>query len=223
MSRLKLKERSLPDYTRGEELFNWISHAAGAGLSAAALALLVVKAGIWSDAWSVVGAAIYGGSLVVLYTMSAVYHALRRGTAKKVMQVLDHCTIYLLIGGTYTPIALCAIRRVYPGWGWSIFGVVWGFCITACVFTAIDIHKYSKLAMACYIGMGWCIVIAAKQAIDTVPLGGLLYLLAGGIAYTVGAVLYKVGKKKRWIHSVFHLFVIAGSVLQFVCVYFYII
>ena len=223
VAKIPFKERILPSYSGGEEIFNWVSHAAGGALGIAALVLLIVKAAIKSDVWSVVAASIYGATLVILYTMSTLYHALKAPTAKRVMQVMDHCTINLLIAGTYTPIALCAIRRTYPGWGWSIFGVVWGFCILACVFTAIDLNRFSKLAMICYIGMGWCIVIAAKQAIATIPLSGLLYLLAGGIAYTVGAVLYKVGKRKKWIHSVFHLFVILGSVLHFFCIYIYVI
>lgn len=223
MAKTSFKERMLPNYTKGEDIFNFVSHTVGAALSVIALILIVIKAAIYGDAWSVVSAAVYGASLVILYTMSSIYHALKPSTAKRVMQVMDHCTIYFLIGGTYTPIVLCAIRRTYPGWGWSVFGVVWGFCTLACVFTAIDLHKYSKLAMACYVGMGWCIIAAAKQAIDTVPLSGIIYLLAGGIAYTIGAVLYGVGKRKRWIHSVFHIFVILGSLLQFICVYKYVI
>ena len=223
MKRLKLKDRALPSYTRGEELFHFISHTAGGGIALLGLVLLLVRAARHGSGAAVTASAIYGASLVLLYTMSALYHGLRPPTAKKVMQVLDHCTIFFLIGGTYTPVALCSIRSVSPGWGWSIFGVVWGFCLIACVFTAIDLHKYAALAMVCYIGMGWCILLAAKQAIEAIPLPGLLWLLAGGVAYTVGAVLYGVGKKKRWMHALFHLFVIAGSVLQYLCIFFYVI
>lgn len=223
MKRRKLSDRTLPDYTRAEENFNFISHAAGGALAVAALVLCVVRAALFKDAWSVVASSVYGASLVALYTVSSVYHGLRPPTAKKVMQVLDHCTIYFLIGGSYTPVALCAIRRVSPGWGWAIFGVVWGFCALACVFTAIDIERYSRPAMICYVGMGWCVVIAAKQVFSSVAPAGIALLLAGGVAYTVGAVLFKLGDRMRWMHSIFHLFVIAGSALHFFCFYFYVI
>jgi len=221
MGRTKLCDRRLPDYTRGEEIFNTVSHIVGGGFGVIALVVCVVYAALFRDAWAVVSASIYGGSMVLLYTISSVYHGLRPPIAKKVMQVIDHCTIYLLIGGTYTPVALCAIRPHFPGWGWTLFGVVWGCAAVAIVFTAIDLKKYAKLSMACYIGMGWSVVMAAKPTIQSIPLPGLLWLLAGGIAYTIGAVLYGLGKKHRYMHAVFHLFVVAGSLLQFVAVLFY--
>ncbi|MBO5798361.1 MAG: hemolysin III family protein, partial [Clostridia bacterium] len=207
MTRTKLCNRQLPDYTHGEELFNMISHIVGGGFGVIALVLCVTWAAIQGDAWGVTGSAIYGASLISLYTMSSVYHGLRHPTAKKVMQVLDHCTIYFLIAGTYTPILLTAIRLVSPGWAWTIFGIVWGFAALATVFTAIDLKKYATFSMICYIGMGWCIVMAAKVTVEALALPGLLLLLAGGIAYTVGAVLYGLGKKHRYMHAVFHLFV----------------
>ena len=223
MNRCKLADRELPFYTRAAENFNFISHAAGGALAVAALVLCVVRAALFSDAWSVVASAIYGASLVVLYAVSSVYHGLRAATAKKVMQVLDHCAIYFLIGGSYTPVALCAIRRVSPGWGWAIFGVVWGFCSVACVFTAIDVDRYERLAMICYVGVGWCVVAAVKPVLASIAVPGLILLAAGGAAYTVGAALYKIGEKKRWYHGVFHIFVIAGSALHFFCFYYYVI
>ena len=218
MCRTKLRDRSLPDYTRGEEIFNTVSHIVGGGFGVIALVLSVVFAALYRDAWSVVSAAIYGGSMILLYTVSSVYHGLRPPMAKKVMQVIDHCTIYLLIAGTYTPIVLCAIRPLHPPWGWGLFGFVWGCAAVAAVFTAIDLKRYAVLSMVCYIAMGWCIVMAAKPAMETIPTAGLLWLLAGGIAYTVGAVLYGLGKRCRYMHSVFHLLVVLGSVLQFVAV-----
>ena len=223
MVRTKLSDRSLPNYTRGEERFNMISHIAGGGLGVIALVLCVVKSALAGNVWGVVSSAIYGAALIVLYTMSSVYHGLRPPMAKKVLQVLDHCTIYFLIGGTYTPILLCAIRKVSPGWAWALFGLVWGLAAMASVFTAIDLKKYAVLSMICYIGMGWCVVLAAKPTIQAVPLPGLIFLLAGGIAYTVGAILYGLGRKHRYVHSLFHLFVVAGSVLQFFCIYLYIL
>jgi len=223
LKRTKLKDRILPDYTFGEELFNMISHIVGGAFSIAALVICVVYSSINHNVWGVVGSAIYGSSLVILYTSSSVYHGLRNEMAKKVMQVIDHCTIYYLIGGTYTPIVLCSIRETSVFWGWTLFGIVWGLAIIATTFTAIDLKKYSKFSMACYIGMGWCVLLAAKTAIEAIPLPGLLWLLAGGISYTVGAIIYGLGKKHRYMHSVFHLFVVAGSVLQFICILFYIL
>jgi len=223
LTRTKLIDRKLPDYTRGEEIFNMVSHIVGGSLGVAALVLTVVFSAIHHDAWAVVGSAIYGSSLIALYTVSSIYHGLHPGTAKKVMQVIDHCTIYFLIGGTYTPVLLTAIRTVSPGWAWTLFGIVWGLAALAAVFTAIDLKKYAVFSMICYIGMGWCIVIAAKTAIAAIPLPGLFFLLSGGIAYTIGAVLYGFGRKHRYMHSVFHLFVILGSVLQFFCILFYVI
>lgn len=223
MKRTPLHARALPDYTKGEEIFNTASHIVGGAFGVIALAVCVIVSALHRDPWAVVSSAIYGVSMVALYTVSSVYHGLCPGMGKKVMQVLDHCTIYLLIAGTYTPVVLCSIRPVYPGWGWTIFGLVWGLAAMAAAFTAIDLKKYSVLSMACYIGMGWCIVIALKPTLECVPLAGLLWLLAGGISYTVGAVLYGLGKKHRYMHSIFHLFVVLGSVLQFVSIVGYVI
>lgn len=218
MKRTKLSDRSLPVYTRGEEIFNMTSHIVGAVFGVIALVACIVVAAMNGNAWGVVGGSIYGASLILLYTMSSVYHGLRPEGAKKVMQVLDHCTIYFLIAGTYTPILLSALRPVAPATSWVLFGIVWGLAATACVFTAIDLKKYSKLSMVCYIGIGWCIIFALKPTIQAVGTAGMAWLLAGGVLYTVGAILYGLGKSHRYMHSVFHLFVLAGSVTQFVCV-----
>ena len=223
MTRTKLKDRTLPNYTKGEEIFNTVTHICGGAFGVVALALCVVFSALRGDVYAIVSSAIYGASLIILYTMSSVYHGLRRNTAKKVMQVLDHCTIYFLIGGTYTPILLSCIRNYSPAWAWVLFGIVWGFAIFGATFTAIDIKKYSKLSMICYIGMGWSIVMAAKVAIASIPFGALLWIFLGGIAYTVGAVLYGFGKKHKYVHGVFHVFVLIGSILQFLGIFFYMI
>lgn len=223
MTRTKLADRTLPNYTKGEEIFNMVSHIVGGGLGIIATVLCVIFAALNKNVWGVVGGAIYGASMIVLYTCSSVYHGLTHPTAKKVMQVLDHCTIYFLICGTYTPILLSAIRPVSPVWAWVIFGIVWGLAAMATTLTAIDLKKYSKLSMACYIGMGWCIVLAWDVTARAIPVPGLWLLLGGGIAYTIGAVLYGIGKKHRYMHSVFHLFVVLGSVLQFLCILLYVI
>ncbi len=223
MKRTPLRQRALPDYTKGEEIFSSVSHIVGGGFGVIVLAVCLLISIRHRSAWAIVGSAIYGCSMITLYTFSSIYHALRPGTAKRVMQVLDHCGIYFLIAGTYTPIVLCAIRPEYPGWGWSIFGAVWALAAAATVFTAIDLKKYSKLSMVCYILMGWCIVVALKPTLAVLPLPAFWWLLSGGVSYTVGAVLYGVGKKRRWMHSVFHLFVLLGSVLQFICVVGYVL
>ena len=223
MNRTKLCDRNLPDYTRGEERFNMISHIVGGGIGVLVLVSCVLIAAFKRDAYAIVAGAVYGSSLIALYTTSSVYHGLHTGTAKKVMQVIDHCVIYYLIAGTYTPITLCAVRPDSPVWGWGLFGVVWGMAALATVFTAIDLKKYAVFSMITYIGMGWCVIAAAKIVMAVIEPMGLIYLLTGGIAYTVGAVLYGVGKKHRYMHSVFHLFVLLGSILHAVCIIFYVL
>lgn len=223
MTRTKLADRSLPDYTRGEEIMNMVTHIVGAVFGIVALVVCLILSARKHDAFLIVGSAIYGSSLILLYTMSSVYHGLKPNMGKKVLQVLDHCTIYFLIGGTYTPIVIGPLREYSPGWGWGIFGAVWGLALLSCVFTAIDLRKYSKLSMAGYIGIGWCIVIASIPTIKAITLDGFKWLLLGGVAYTVGAILYGIGKKHRYMHSIFHIFVLLGTALQFICILKYVI
>ncbi|MBR6376663.1 MAG: hemolysin III family protein [Oscillospiraceae bacterium] len=221
--RTPLDQRSLPNYTRGEELFNFVSHVAGGGIAVVLLFLVVIRACLHRDPWAIVGSAVYGLSLVSVYTISGVYHGLRPNKAKKVMQVLDHCTIYFLIFGSYLPILLCSIRRESPVTAWVLFGVIAAIMALAVTLTAIDLKKYRVISMICYIGLGWCIVFAAPVAIRAIPAPGLIWLLAGGVAYTVGAILYGIGVHRRYMHAVFHLFVILGSVLQFICIFCFVI
>lgn len=223
MKRTKLSERLLPDYTKGEEIFNMVSHIVGGGLGVVALVLCVVFSALHRNPWAVVGSSIYGVSMIALYTMSSVYHGLHPGTAKKVLQVIDHCTIYFLIAGTYTPILLCALRPVAPVIAWVLFGFVWGCAALAATLTAIDLKKYAVFSMVCYIGMGWCVIVALKLIVQVMGFWGFFLLLAGGIAYTIGAVLYGLGKTKRYMHSIFHLFVVLGSILQFFSIFFFVI
>lgn len=218
-----LKDRILPSYTKGEEIFNMVSHIVGGALAIAALVLCVIFAAIYSDAWGVVGATIYGGTMVLLYTMSSIYHGLRPNTAKKVFQVIDHCTIYFLIAGTYTPVTLAGLRPEYPVQAFVIFGIVWACCFAAATLTAIDLKKYQVLSMICYLAMGWCIIFFIKPTIRCLGVGGTVFLFTGGLAYTIGAVLYGIGKKKKYVHSIFHLFVLAGSVLHFFMILFYVL
>lgn len=142
---------------------------------------------------------------------------------KKVMQVLDHCTIFLLIAGSYTPFALCTFREYDAAIGWTIFGIIWAMAIIGIVLNAIDLKRYKIFSMICYLGMGWAVIFKANLLPVLLPTGGLVLLVAGGIAYTIGAILYGIGKKHKWMHSVFHLFILLGSLLHFFCILLYVV
>ncbi len=225
MKRTKLKNRILPDYTKGEEIFNMVSHIVGGGFGVIITALCIVKSFLNHDAYQIVGSFIYGFSMIILYTMSSIYHGLVPVTAKKVFQIIDHCAIFVLIAGTYTPIALSAIREYSTALGWSLFGFVWAMAALGVTLNAIDLKKYTLFSNICYIALGWCVVFIINQTIKAVSMAGFWWLLAGGIAYTIGAVFYGVaGKWKiRYIHSVFHIFVVLGSLLQFVAIILYVL
>ena len=217
----KENQNPLPAYTKGEELFHMISHIIGGALGVLVLVSCVLVSVVGGDTYGIVGGSIYGGTLITLYTISSVYHGLTPSKGKRVMRVLDHCAIYFLISGTYTPILFTAIRRENEAVCWILFGLVWGLTALAVTLTAVNMKKYSVFSMICYIVMGWCIAFVPKVAIAAIPAKGLILLLAGGIAYTVGAVIYGIGKKHRYMHSVFHVFVVVGSLLQFLCIVFY--
>lgn len=223
MKRTKLKDRLLPDYTRGEEIMNYVTHIVGGGIGIIVLFLCLWRALAVGDGWKIVGSIIYGLSFIQLYTISSVYHALRPGTGKKVLQIIDHCAIYFFIAGTYTPILLCTLRPAFPLWAWGIFAAEYSLAALATTLTAIDLRKYNILSMVCYIGMGWCILIALKPLLQVMAMPGFLFLLFGGIAYTIGAILYGIGTKCRYMHSVFHIFVLLGSILQAICILFYVL
>lgn len=210
----------LPQYTLGEELMNAITHGVGAVLGVVALVLCVVKSAIAGNAFGVAAGAIYGGTLIILYTMSCLYHALKVNRAKKVFQTFDHCSIFLLIAGTYTPITLVAMR----GWvSWTIFAVVWGAAVVGIIFNGIDVRKYRVMSMICYIAMGWVIIIFFPELLKSVPSAGVWLILWGGIIYTIGAIVYSFGHKAKYIHSIWHLFVLAGSIFHFFAIYLYIL
>ena len=217
MKRTKLRDRVLPRYSIGEEVMNMVTHIVGGAFGIIGAALCMYKT-IPHGGIPLFCALLYGSSMILLYTMSSVYHALRPGTAKKVLQVLDHCSIYGLIAGTYTPIVLCALAPKYPAVGCGLFAAEWILAIIAATLTAIDLRKYKILSMVCYIGMGWGIIFFLPQITAVLPPAGFGLLLAGGIAYTIGAVLFGLGKHIKWMHSLFHIFVVAGSVLQFLTI-----
>jgi hemolysin III len=209
---------SIPKYTLGEELMNSITHGVGALLGIAALVLCIVKSCMPFDGYKLASSIVFGLTTTLLYLMSCLYHALKVNRAKRVFRVMDHCTIFMLIAGTYTPIVLSAMRPIDPVASWIMFGVVWGLAAAAMTFTAIDLKKYSVFSMICYIGMGWCIVVKVPLLIQAVGWGGFWLILLGGVCYTIGAVLYGMGRKKRYMHSIFHLFVVAGSILHLLAV-----
>ena len=221
MKRTKLADRALPDYTQGEEIMNMVTHIVGGVIGIVALTLCVIRSALHDNVYGIVTSAIYGTTMITMFTISSVYHGLKPGTGKKVMQVIDHCTIYFLIAGSYTVIVLSAMRPLYPVLAWVIFGFEWALAALATTLTAIDLKKYSVFSMICYIGMGWAIIPFCRQVIAVLTVPGFLFLLFGGIAYTVGSILYGLGKKKKWMHSVFHIFVILGALLQFFAVLFY--
>jgi len=222
MARTKLRDRRLPSYTKGEEIFNMVSHIVGGALGITVTTLCVIFAALHGNVYGVVGGAIYGGTMILLYTMSSIYHGLRPDTTgKKVFQIIDHCSIFLLIAGTYTPISLAFVRDGKVAWGWVIFGIIWGAAALGITLNAIDLKSYKVFSMICYLAMGWCIVMCAKQAYEVLGFGGTLFILLGGVAYTIGAILYGVGKKHKYFHSIFHLFIVAGSILQFFGILFY--
>lgn len=221
--RTPLRERVLPDYTHGEELMNMITHIVGG-----AIGLLILIGGIiisaqHGDPWAIVSSSIYGFLTCCLFVVSSVYHGLPDSMGKRVMQIVDHCTIYFMIAGTYTPVLLVSIRKESPAAAWIVLLIEWGCAMGASVFTAIDLKKYSKLSMIFYLCMGWAIVVIIPMTLRALTLRGFLWLLGGGLCYTVGAVLYGLGKKHRYVHGIFHLFVNAGSLLQAIAILFYVL
>ncbi len=205
------KPTNVKRYSLGEEIFNSVTHGVGSLLSIAGTAVLIVLAAIYSDAWGVVSSAVYGGSLIILYTMSTLYHAITNPRAKAFFRIMDHNTIFFLIAGTYTPITLVALRGAL---GWVMFGVVWGAAALGIVLNSIDLEKFRKPSVVCYIAMGWVIIFAVKPMIDGVTPLSLWFLLIGGLFYTVGIIFYAI-KSKKYFHSVWHIFTVAGSVFHY--------
>lgn len=224
MQRVKLADRILPTYTKGEEIFNMVSHIVGAAMGIVAIVLGIIFSAIHGNGYGIASSIVYGITLIVLYTMSSIYHGLNpTKKAKKVFQVIDHCSIFLLIAGTYTPFCLCTLRAHNPATGWIVFGIVWGLAILGIILNAIDLKKFKIFSMICYLVMGWCIIAKINIVMETLGLIGFTLLLSGGIVYTIGAIFYGIGKKRKWMHSIFHLACVIGSLLQLVCVLIYVI
>lgn len=207
----KKKTKTRRKYTLGEEIFNSVTHGIGTVLSVGGTVVLIIFAAIYNDAWAVVSSAIFGASLIVLYTMSTLYHAITNNTAKKFFRIMDHNTIFFLIAGTYTPLTLTVLRGAL---GWVLFGIVWGAAILGIVFNSIDLEKYSKPSIACYIAMGWVIIFAIRPLMEALPQISLVFLLTGGVLYTLGVIFYAI-KKVKYFHSIWHIFTLGGSVFHY--------
>jgi len=212
-------ETKVREYTFGEELANSITHGIGALLSVAGLVVLVILAVMHGTVWHVVSCSIYGASLIALYSASTLYHSFPQPHIKRILRIFDHASIYFLIAGTYTPFMLVNLRGP---WGWTLFGLIWGLALCGVIFKIFFTGRFPKLSTVIYVLMGWLAVIAVKPMIELIPLGGLLLIAAGGIAYTSGVIFY-VMHRMVYHHAVWHLFVLAGSALHFFAVLFYVI
>lgn len=205
--------------TRGERIANALTHGIGIGLSVAALSVLVVFAALWGDSWRVVSFAVYGSTLVLLYTASTFYHSFSHPRLRRIFWTFDHCAIYLLIAGTYTPFTLVTIRG---GWGWSIFGIIWGLAIAGIAFKFLFPGRFEVVSTALYIAMGWLVIIAIKPVVAALPAGGVTLLVAGGLSYTLGVAFF-AWSSLPYNHAVWHLFVLGGSVCHFFSILFYVL
>lgn len=218
-SRMSTAELVKGEYSLGEEIAHTISHGIGLLLSIAGLAVLVAFASLYGDAWHITSSAIYGATLILLYTASTLYHGIPQSKSKQLLRRLDHAAIFLLIAGTYTPFTLVNMRGV---WGWSLFGLVWGLAILGMVLELVMKRRIKWLSISLYLGLGWLVLIAIKPLIDSVATGGIVLLLAGGLSYSLGVIFY-VWKRLSYHHAVWHLFVMGGSALHFFSVFFYVL
>ena len=211
---------SIPKYSLSEELISSISHGVGALLSLVGLILCIVRSVVHATPMGVASSIIYGLSLIILYTMSCLYPALKPNQAKRFFRVIDHCSVFLLIAGTYAPFTLVTLAGPT---GWLLFFVIWGAALIGIVLNAIDLEKFSKVSVVCYLAMGWAVVFAIKPLVAALASPGLVLLVCGGVTYSLGVILYALGSKIRYMHSVWHFFVLAGSILHFFAVYLYVL
>lgn len=221
MKRTVLDDRNLPGYTRGEEIFNMTSHIVGGALACVALILCTVFSILHKNIPGLIGGMIYGIMMIFVYTMSSVYHGLKEVRAKKVLQILDHCSIYAMITGTYMPILLTGVYAYSKKLFIIQMIIVFVGTAVGVTFTAIDFHRYAVIATGGYFIVGWSVIFAYRQIVNAFSSEFMLWLLAGGIVYTLGMIFFTIGIKKRYFHSIFHLFIIAGSILQFIGIFKY--
>jgi hemolysin III len=202
-----------------EETMNAWTHCLGALLSLGGLAILVIQASRHGNAWHIVSCSIYGATMVLLFSSSTLYHSFYNPRLKHVLHIIDHASIFLLIAGTYTPFVLVNLRG---GWGWSLFGVIWGLALAGIVFQVFFVSRFHVVRVLIYLAMGWLMVIAVKPLLSKVPLPGIIWLLLGGLSYTVG-VLFYIWRKLPFHHAVWHLFVLAGTVCHYCAIFFYVL
>ncbi len=214
-----MMQQLIKRYSLGEEIANAITHGIGAALSVAALVLLATFAALYGDVWRVVSVSIYGATLILLYLFSTLYHGIQHPRAKEVLRVLDHSAIFLLIAGTYTPLALVTL---HGPWGWAIFGVIWGIALVGIVLNAFLMKKLNWLFIILYVVMGWTAVVAIKPLIAMMPTGGLAWMGIGGLIYTAGVAFYAI-KKIPFNHAIWHLFVLGGSICHFFGIFYYVL
>lgn len=208
-----------PRYAFGDELASSVIHGIGIALSIAGLATLVAFSALYGDARAVVASAVFGTTLILCYTASTLYHSIPGVLAKRVLRTFDHIAIFLLIAGTYTPFTLIAL----PGaWGWGLFCAIWGLALMGSALELGLLKRYRRLAVLMYVAMGWVGLIAFKPLSEHLQVGGMVLLIAGGVAYTLGVPFY-LWRKLPYHHSVWHVFVLAGSVLHYLAVLFYVI
>ena len=224
---MSIQDIKIPAYSVREDRWNCATHAVGIALGIFALSASLIRTASYGDGWGMASSVIYGLSLIVLYTCSAVYHGLKATSlTKKVMRTIDHCMIFLLIAGTFAPYTLVALRPDYPAACWALFGIAWGSAVLGIVLTVAGFERFKVVQMILYIAIGWTTVFAVRPLL-TVFSGelrpGFILLLLGGVVYTVGAVFYGLGKKIPYTHMVFHLFVLGGSILHFISIYFYVL
>lgn len=219
--RTPLKDRPFPDYSRKEEILNSASHAVGV-LCTLVMLWMAVRASM-ENTLALVSSIVYMLSVLVMFLVSSIYHGLPKGMPKQVMRVVDHCDIFITIAGTYTPIMLLGVLNINPKMAWSIFIVEWVFAVIGVILNAIDLKKYAKFSMVCYLAMGWCVIISLRDTILAMTWQGFAWIIAGGVAYTIGAVLYLIGKKKPYRHFIFHIFVLLAAIIQFVGIYLYLL
>lgn len=221
IKRTKLDDRVLPKYTKGEEIFNMVTHIVGGALGIVALVLCII---FCDDGYGLFSGIVYGISMILLYTMSAIYHGLSpKLKAKKVFQIMDHCSIFVLIAGTYTPVLLCSVRKVDAFWAWLLFAIVWIATVIGITLNSIDIESNKTFSMICYLVMGWCIIFKINLLPKVIPASAIWLLVLGGLAYTIGVVFYVLQNKIRYMHSIWHLWILVGSTLHFLCILLYVI
>ena len=202
-----------------EEIMNAVTHGIGTLLAVAGLVLLTVFASLYGDIWHVISFSIYGTTLVLLYLASTLYHSFTNERLKVIFKILDHSAIYLLIAGTYTPFTLVPLHGVL---GWTVFGLVWGLAILGIVLKVFFAGQFKMASTICYVLMGWFILIAIKPLIATVAINGIIWLIVGGLLYTLGSVFY-LWNKLPYNHAIWHLFVLAGSISHFIAVFLYVL